>query len=48
MKEWPKWERFAGEFVELAAAVRGQRQLSVTPEQEIAIHETLLLASGMR
>ncbi|MHB0958697.1 MAG: Gfo/Idh/MocA family protein [Pirellulaceae bacterium] len=48
VQEWPEWERFAGEFVELAAAVRGQRQLSVTPEQEIAIHETLLLASGMR
>ena len=47
-KDWPNWERFAGDFVELAAAVRGQRQLSVTPEQELAIHETLLPASGMR
>ncbi|MHB8974372.1 MAG: Gfo/Idh/MocA family protein [Pirellulaceae bacterium] len=48
VQEWPKWERFAGDFAELAAAVRGQRQLTVTPEQEIAIHETLLLAAGMR
>ena len=47
-KAWPDWERFAGDFVELAAAVRGQGQLSVTPDQELAIHETLLLASGMR
>ncbi len=46
-KEWPTWERFVGDFAELAAAVRGQRQLSVTPEQELAIQQTLLLASGM-
>lgn len=46
-QEWPNWERFVGEFVELAAAVRGERSLSVTPEQELAIQETLLAASGM-
>jgi predicted dehydrogenase len=46
-QEWPTWERFVGEFEELAAAVRGQRSLSVTPEQELAIQETLLAASGM-
>jgi predicted dehydrogenase len=46
-KEWPTWERFVGEFIELAAAIRGERTLSVTPEQEIAIQETLLAASGM-
>lgn len=46
-QEWPHWERFVGEFAELAAVVRGQRNLSVTPEQELAIQETLLAASGM-
>ena len=46
--EWPKWERFVGEFAELAAAVRGKRRIGVTPAEEIAIQETLLLASGMR
>jgi len=45
--EWPKWERFVGEFAELAAAVRGKVRISVTAEQEIAVQETLLLASGM-
>ena len=45
--EWPKWERFVGEFAELAAAVRGKGRLSVTLEEELAVHETLLLASGM-
>jgi predicted dehydrogenase len=47
-KAWPDWERFAGDFAELAAAVRGQRQLCVTPQQELDIHDTLLRASGMR
>lgn len=46
-RAWPKWERFVGEFAELAAAVRGKGRLSVTLEEEIAVHETLLLASGM-
>jgi predicted dehydrogenase len=44
---WPKWERFAGDFTELAAAVRGQAQLCATPEDDLAVQETLLLASGM-
>ncbi len=45
--DWPKWERFAGDFVELAAAVRGKAQLSSTAEDDLAVQETLLLASGM-
>jgi predicted dehydrogenase len=45
--EWPKWERFVGDFAELAAAVRGKGQLTATPEDDIAVQETLLLASGM-
>jgi len=46
-KQWPDWERFTGDFVELAAAVRGERQLCVTLDQELDIQETLLRASGM-
>jgi predicted dehydrogenase len=46
-KEWPKWERFVGDFAELAAAVRGKVRTSVGLEEEIAIQETLLLAAGM-
>lgn len=46
-KEWPRWERFADDFVDFAAAVRGQRQLSVTIDQELDIQETLLRASDM-
>jgi len=45
--DWPKWERFAGDFAELAAAVRGKAQLCATPEDDLAVQETLLLASGM-
>jgi predicted dehydrogenase len=45
--DWPKWERFAGDFAEFAAAIRGRVELSVTAEVDIAVQETLLLASGM-
>ncbi len=46
-QEWPDWRRFVGDFLDLAAAVRGQRPLSVTLDQELDIHETLLRASRM-
>ncbi len=46
-RSWPEWERFVGDLLELAAAVRGERQLCVTLEQELAVQETLLRASGM-
>ena len=45
--DWPKWERFAGDFVELAQAVRGKAQLCVTPDDDLAVQEVLLLASAM-
>jgi predicted dehydrogenase len=46
-QEWPQWERFSGDFAELAAAVRGKTQLCATPDDDLAVQETLLLASGM-
>jgi len=45
--DWPKWERFTGDFAELAEAVRGRRHIAVTLEEDLAVQETLLLASGM-
>jgi predicted dehydrogenase len=42
-----KYERYVDEFAELAAAVRGERALSVAPEQELAIQRTLMQACAM-
>jgi predicted dehydrogenase len=43
----PAYARYVDEFRELAAAVRGGRPLAVTPETELAVHETLMAACGM-
>ena len=43
----PKYERYADEFVALAAAVRNSQPLTGTPEEELTVHETLLRACGM-
>jgi predicted dehydrogenase len=43
----PEYRRHAADFAALAAAVRGQSALSVTPEEELAVQETLLKACGM-
>ena len=43
----PGYKRFEADFVELAAAVRGERPLSVTAEHELAVQETLLKACAM-
>jgi len=44
---FPKYERYIDDFRELAAAIRGEGKLCVTPRQELLAHETLLRASGM-
>lgn len=41
------YTRYVDDFVELAAAVRGEQKLPITPEQELLVQETLLRASGM-
>jgi predicted dehydrogenase len=41
------YTRYVDDFVELAAAVRGERKLRITPEQDLLVEETLLRASGM-
>jgi predicted dehydrogenase len=43
----PAYRRYERDFAELAAAIRGEHPLSVTPEQEVIVQETLLKASGM-
>ena len=41
------YRRYVDDFVELAAAVRGECKLRVTPEEDLLVEETLLRASGM-
>jgi predicted dehydrogenase len=41
------YERYKGDFEELAAAVRGERKLSVSLDEELLVAETLLHASEM-
>lgn len=43
----PRYERYIDDFVELAAAVRGERKLSMSLDEELLVQETLLRASGM-
>ena len=43
----PSYKRFEADFAELAAAVRGERKLNVTLDEEVAVQETLLKACGM-
>ncbi|MFB3827842.1 MAG: Gfo/Idh/MocA family protein [Bryobacteraceae bacterium] len=45
--EVPAYRRYVDDFVELAAAVRGETALRVTLEEDLAVHETLLRSSGM-
>lgn len=41
------YRRYVDDFQELAAAVRGEGALSVTPEEDAMVQETLLRACGM-
>lgn len=43
----PTYRRYVDDMIELAAAVRGEKKLRVTADEDLAVHETLLLASGM-
>lgn len=40
--------RYDGDLLDLAAVVRGEKPLEFTDEHDIATHETILRASGMR
>ena len=43
----PAYERYQADFAELAAAVRGDRPLSVSLDEELLVAETVLRVSGM-
>ncbi len=45
--ELPPYERYVGDFVELAAAIRGEGRISVTPEEDLIVQEALIEASEM-
>jgi len=45
--ETPPYRRYVDDFEELALCVRDNRPLSVTPEVDLAVQETLMLASEM-
>jgi predicted dehydrogenase len=39
--------RYDGDFADLARVLRGEKPLAFTPEHDLAVHETVLLASGL-
>lgn len=43
----PGYERYEGDLIELAAAVRGEAKLRVSYEEDLLVQEALLRASGM-
>jgi predicted dehydrogenase len=43
----PPYRRYVGDFADLAQAVRGERPLSVSLDEELLVHETLMRACGM-
>lgn len=42
------FRRYVADFAELAEAIRTDRPLAITPEEDLIVHEALLLASQMR
>jgi hypothetical protein len=44
----PRFERYVGDFANLAAAVRGEKSLPVTLDQELLVQEWLLKACGVQ
>ena len=45
--KFPPYRRYVGDFAELAEAVRGERPLSASLEEELAVQETLIRACEM-
>lgn len=43
----PAYQRYEGDFVELAAAVRGEKALTASLDEELLVAETVLRASAM-
>ena len=40
-------DRYAGDFADFAKVIRGEKALAFTPEHDLAVQETVLLASGL-
>jgi hypothetical protein len=40
-------DRYQGEFADLAAVIRGEKNLAWTAAHDIAVHETTLRAAGI-
>lgn len=45
--ELPKYKRFQEDFMEFAAAIRGESPLTVTPDVDLMVQECIIEASGM-
>jgi predicted dehydrogenase len=45
--ELPKYERYVGDLAELAAAVRGEKPIAVTPHEDLIVQEALIAATAM-
>lgn len=43
----PDYRRYEADFIELAAAIRGERELTVSLDEELMIHETLMRVIGV-
>jgi predicted dehydrogenase len=43
----PSYKRYVDDFIELAAAIRGEAQLRVSYDENLLVHEVLLRASSM-
>ena len=39
--------RYDGDFADFAKVIRGEKALAFSPEHDLAVHETILLASGL-
>ena len=40
-------DRYAGDFADFAKVIRSEKALAFSPDHDLAVHETVLLASGM-
>ena len=43
----PEYRRYAPEFADLADAIQNERTLAITPDEDLAVHETLMRACEM-
>jgi predicted dehydrogenase len=43
----PRLARYDGEFTDLAKVIRGEKDFGFPPEHDLAVHETILRASGL-